>query len=413
MRSLPCLILFAIAACGGSAGDTTTPTQSSGPRCAQPLVSSTTIPSGTLPAVGGCAVLTRYTGEIAVRGSTAYTTTALNRIDRGNAVFIWDVSGNTPLLVDSLITGPTVSDVGDVEVSDDGKVMVVGTEYAPGTMIVYDLADPRHPRELSRFTNDLTSPGVHTAKLGRVNGTLYAFIGVYPSPGGPRIIIVDLSNPSSPRQVYTTQVGTPWMHDTFIRDGYLFVALWTDGFQIWDIGGGGNGSPSTPRVIGGTTTVGGGDHNLYWYRDASGKRYVFVGQEGAGTIGSTSHGDIHVVDVGDMTKPREVAFLHVSDNAGPHNFAVDENTGLLYSAYYNGGIQVLDIRGDLGSCTAEQQVTANGVTRCDLMAMGRRYATGLLDQGRPVYVWGVQLSGGYLYASDMLNGIWKLRAISR
>jgi hypothetical protein len=25
-----------------------------------------------------------------------------------------------------------------------------------------------------------------------------------------------------------------------------------------------------------------------------------------------------------------------------------------------------------------------------------------------VYVWGVQLVGGRVYASDMLNGIWKL-----
>jgi hypothetical protein len=26
----------------------------------------------------------------------------------------------------------------------------------------------------------------------------------------------------------------------------------------------------------------------------------------------------------------------------------------------------------------------------------------------PVYVWGVQLVGSHVYASDMLNGIWKL-----
>jgi len=26
-------------------------------------------------------------------------------------------------------------------------------------------------------------------------------------------------------------------------------------------------------------------------------------------------------------------------------------------------------------------------------------------------VWGVQLSGSFLYASDMLNGLWKLRTV--
>jgi hypothetical protein len=28
----------------------------------------------------------------------------------------------------------------------------------------------------------------------------------------------------------------------------------------------------------------------------------------------------------------------------------------------------------------------------------------------PVYIWGVQLVGSRVYASDMLNGIWKLGA---
>jgi hypothetical protein len=39
--------------------------------------------------------------------------------------------------------------------------------------------------------------------------------------------------------------------------------------------------------------------------------------------------------------------------------------------------------------------------------MGREVANGLAEQ-QPVFVWGVQLSGGRVYASDMLNGIWKL-----
>jgi hypothetical protein len=30
-----------------------------------------------------------------------------------------------------------------------------------------------------------------------------------------------------------------------------------------------------------------------------------------------------------------------------------------------------------------------------------------------VYVWGVEYSGGHLYASDMLGGLWKLTGVSR
>jgi hypothetical protein len=42
--------------------------------------------------------------------------------------------------------------------------------------------------------------------------------------------------------------------------------------------------------------------------------------------------------------------------------------------------------------------------------MGREVATGITDvPGR--YVWGVVLRNGFLYLSDMVNGLWKLKAI--
>jgi hypothetical protein len=34
-----------------------------------------------------------------------------------------------------------------------------------------------------------------------------------------------------------------------------------------------------------------------------------------------------------------------------------------------------------------------------------------LDQGMTVYIWGAQHANGFVYASDMLNGIWKLKAV--
>jgi hypothetical protein len=42
--------------------------------------------------------------------------------------------------------------------------------------------------------------------------------------------------------------------------------------------------------------------------------------------------------------------------------------------------------------------------------MGRELSLGLTDLNRNVYIWGVQYLNGNVYASDMLSGIWKLRA---
>jgi hypothetical protein len=161
--------------------------------------------------------------------------------------------------------------------------------------------------------------------------------------------------------------------------------------------------------------VNGHVHNIWWLKDpvTAINRYAFIGEESPGSLGLSSSGDIHVVDVSNMSAPKEVAFYTVS-GAGTHNFSVDEPNGILYAAYYNGGVRALDVRGDLGTCTAAQKSTpVNGTNAlCDLRKMGRELGIGLQDRGG-VYVWGVQYLGGLVYASDMPNGIWKLRAVNR
>jgi hypothetical protein len=193
------------------------------------------------------------------------------------------------------------------------------------------------------------------------------------------------------------------IHDTFVRDGVAFVSAWNTGLVLYDVGNGiKGGSPSRPTVIAGLTLptgpsgVTGAIHNSWWFHNpATGeKRYVFVGQEGPGSIGASSRGDIYVVDVSDLTEPRHVATFRLPD-AGTHNFWVDEAAQVLYAAYYNGGVVAIDVSGTLSG---------------DLSAR-------LLSNVRPggdadTYVWGVQLHRGSLYAIDMESGLWQLAPAS-
>jgi hypothetical protein len=366
--------------------------------------------SQALVVLGEGVVTVRDTGEIWVRGNVAYTTTWGSREAPGNAVNIWDVSGDVPTLVNTVIV-PNAATLGDVQTSDDGQLLIVATEYIPdGSIMIYSLADPVHPQLISRYATALTSPGVHTAEVQRVNGKLYAVLSVDPGGGSQgRLVIVDLTNPAAPTQVFTAVMGNPFVHDVYVRDGILITALWNQGITIWDIGGVGAGSVANPIPLGSLVTVGGEAHNVWWYHNAvtGEKRYAFVGQEGSASIGFSSTGDIHVVDVSNFAAPREVAFFHL-DGAGTHNFSVDESRGILYAAYYNGGVRAIDINGDLSSCDAANRDPIYG--RCDLASMGREVGNGLAEQ-QPVFVWGVQLSGGRVYASDMLNGIWKLAQV--
>jgi len=358
----------------------------------------------------------RVTGEISVHGSTGYTTT-WNNGSPTSAFYVWDVAGNVPTLVDS-VRVDNASTLGDVVVTPDGKYLVLATEYAGGSIVIYSLTDPRKPQFVSRFTNAETNAGVHTAEVGTVNGRLYAFLSVDPGGGTPpRLVIVDITDPAAPQQVYSRVVGAPFVHDTFLRDGILFLGLWDGGVAIWDLGGAGmGGSPASPVDVGLLRTLNGHVHNIWWLKDpvTGSARYAFIGEESPGKVGTSSSGDIHVVDVSNMADPREVAFYTVP-GAGTHNFSVDEQSGILYAAYYNGGIRAIDVRGDLGTCTTAQRSSpVNQVVElCDLAKMGRELAVGLKDRSNAVYVWGVQYLDGFVYASDMLNGIWKLRAVSR
>jgi hypothetical protein len=357
-------------------------------------------------AVGLGCVSERFTADLSVRGSWAYTGTWGRRgQDPGNVVKVWNVAGSKPLLVDTLVLeGATTT--GDVQVSEDGKLLVVATERTGGSIAIYGLTDPAHPALITRYHTASTEPGVHTATVERVGGRLYGFLCIDPLGSTPaRLVIVDLSDPAHPAETSVLTIGQPFVHDVFVRDGLLFTAEWNAGLGIWDIGGGGRGgSPANPVRLSLTPTVGGAAHNVGWLHDASGgKRWVFVGEEQPGVTGSASAGDIHVLDAADLAHPEEVAFFHTS-LAGTHNFTMDEAHAVLYAAYYNAGVRAIDVHGDLGACTDEQRGLD---ARCDLTKMGRLLGRAL-DPGdlpQAVYTWGVQYTGGRLFASDMINGL--------
>jgi hypothetical protein len=375
-----------------------------------------------LSVIGKGNMTARYMAEVWTRGNVAYTSTWGTRSVNGqpvvgNAVHIWRIDGASPVLVDSLIV-ENATTLGDVQVSDDGKLLVVATERQNGSIIIYGLTNPLEPVRITRYQTPNTTNGVHTAEVARVNGKLYAFLCI--DPPNARLVIVDLTDPANPREVFVRAMGAPFVHDVFVRDGLLFTALWNDGTTIWDVGGGGKGgSPSNPIQIGNVRTaafdgaIGESEaHNVWWFHDAAGganaKRFMFVGEEGPATLFNTSSGDIHVVDIANMAAPKEVAFYHV-DGAGTHNFSVDERRGILYAAYYNGGVRALDIRGDLSACSADQKAPDG---RCDLKKMGRELAAGL-QSNEGAYIWGVHFDGSFVYASDMTQGLWKLAAADR
>jgi hypothetical protein len=345
---------------------------------------------------GGNNVTARYSSDLWVQGGYAYAGT-WNWIERTAGVasraalnvFQLNASG-APALVDSLVI-PNITTVSDVEVSPDGRWLVFSAEgNIEDGLYVFDLADPAHPVFRARY---LVDTGLHTASLATLGGILYAFAAK--NPASPGLMVFDLSQLAADTILLTTTVPVApnyGLHDSYIRDGIAFLFAWNSGALIYDVGGGSlGGSPASPRLIGTATTSGGEVHNGWWFHAPDGsKRYLFIGQEGPGSIGASSSGDIHVVDVSSLAAPVEVASYHRAD-AGTHNFWVDETRQILYAAYYNGGVVALDISGTLSGDLASREIA-----RIQPGGAGN------------TYMWGVHLYHGSLYASDMLSGLWQL-----
>lgn len=397
---------ISLAACNADSTEPTPPTPT------PPMPAPAPVPGPTLQVLGQGAVSGRFSAEISVGGRYAYSTTWGTRNGlRGNAIYVWDIVAPRPVLIDSVIVADAGT-LGDVQAVTDAGLLVVAVEPAPrGAVLLFDLSNPARPVLLTRYETPATANGVHTAQVTRVDGRLLAFLCIDPRGTDPsRLVIADLSAPAAPVQLSSLVIGAPFVHDVTVRDGVLLTAEWNDGMGAYDIGGGGRGgSPSAPVLLGRVRTVGGSVHNVHWLRDSlSGARYALIGEEGPGALGSSSVGDVHVVDVTSWSAMREVAFLRVP-GAGTHNFWVDETAGVLYAAYYNAGMRALDVRGDLSTCAADAR---DATGRCDLARMGRVVGSALSD--RETSVWGVDGADGSVIVSDMLNGIWRIeRAAAR
>jgi hypothetical protein len=140
-------------------------------------------------AAGGNNVPERYTSDLWVHGSHAYTGTWGARSAQGNVVKVWQLAGNgAPSLVDSVIVS-NVGTVSDVEVSADGSLLMISTESGSGDGFqFYSLANPASPSFLSQY---LVGTGIHTTTFGYIGGRVYAFGAK--DPGSPQLVVLDVT----------------------------------------------------------------------------------------------------------------------------------------------------------------------------------------------------------------------------
>ncbi|MEZ5317179.1 MAG: Ig-like domain-containing protein [Vicinamibacterales bacterium] len=324
----------------------------------------------------------------------------------GHALF-WDVT-DPAHIVQAASVRVDARTVNDVKVSEDGAICVISREGASNRrngLVILDCSDIENKGVpiLSRFDDELTG-GVHNVFIYQQH--------IYALSAGQRYDVINIEDPKNPRRVGRFELDTPdhSIHDVWVMDGLAVSSNWDDGVVLVDVGGAGHGgSPTNPVKIGQYAYPSGWNHAAWPFRSKStGKFYVVAGDENFPIERNpqgidrfkgpavNAAGWIHIIEFDDLQQPREVARYEVPEG-GTHNFWIEDD--ILYVAYYNQGLRVVDLSGELLG---------------NLYTQGREIAYFLPDdpegfKANAARTWGAMPFKGLIWLADNNSGLWAVR----
>ncbi len=320
--------------------------------------------------------------------------------------YFWDVTDPSDIQkTDSVhVDARTVN---DVKVSPDGRYAALSREGASNRrngLVLLDLADPAHPVVASTFEGNGVTGGVHN--MFATDDHLFALAG------GDKYVILDVTDVYAPRYVSEYNHPDSRVHDVWVHDGIAYSSEWGNGVVVVDVGNGRwGGTIEEPVFVTNVPYPVGRTHAAFpYFQESTGKFYLFLGDEilnrsgaawgGAGLGGDgqpeVTSGYIHVIDFTDPENPEDVARYEVPE-FGTHNLWVEDD--VLYVAYYDGGVRVVDVEGELLGNLADQ---------------GREVAVFKAMDPEGVIAnapmaWGPQPHKGHLFFSDHNSGLWAVR----
>jgi hypothetical protein len=345
-----------------------------------------------------------------------YALTGSKRSD-GHA-YVWDVTDPANIIkTDSLQVDARA--VNDVKVSPDARFATVTREGASNRrngLVILDLADPAHPVIASEVTQGLTG-GVHNAFPTDTH--------VFALSDGDKYVILDVADIYAPQTIGEYNHPDSRLHDVWVHDGIAYSAEWENGVVAVDVGNGGwGGSLEEPVLITAFPIPNGRTHAVFpYFQESTGRFYLFLGDEimnreglawagppasrgsyrvpydpvtGQGGIPLATRGYIQVVDFTDPAEPEMVARYEVSEY-GTHNIWVEDD--MLFQAYYEGGLRVVDVSGEL---------MGNLYTQGREIAVYKSFDPVGYVVNSPM-VWDAKPYKGHVFISDTNSGLWAVK----
>lgn len=326
--------------------------------------------------------------------------------------YFWDVTDPANMVPIDTVTVDART-INDVKISEDGTLAVITREGASNRrngIVILDVTNPGDVQIISEYTEDLTG-GVHNSFIYENH--------VYAVNNGRKYDVINIEDPANPYTVSQFELDTPnrSIHDVWIEDGIAYSSNWSDGIVIADVGSTpeantpeghelGVGSPSNPVKLGQYTYPSGWNHAAFPFKsESTGDFYVIAGDEAFPSGINIENkptipaGWIHFVKFDGWDNPEEVARYQVPE-AGTHNMWVVGD--VLYIAYYNAGLRLVDISGELmGNLYDQGREIAHYTTT---------HHEGVVPNA--AMAWGPQPYKGHIFVSDWNSGLWSFRLVS-
>lgn len=329
---------------------------------------------------------------------------------------VWDVTDPSNIVkTDSIQVDARTTN--DVKASPDGRYGAISREGSSNRrngVVILDLADPAHPRVASTFEGNGVTGGVHN--MYATDDYLFALAG------GDKYVIIDVRDIYDPKFVSEYNHPNSRVHDVWVHDGLAYSAEWQTGIVVVDVGNGRwGGSIENPVFVTSFPLTTGSTHAVFpYYQESTGRFLLIVGDErvqrnglawegtgpdhrqqydpetGRGGYPRATSGYTQIVDFTDPMNPVQLARYEVSEY-GTHNMWVEDD--VLYQAYYEGGVRMVDISGDL---------MGNLYTQGREMAVFKAFdPLGYIPNSSAA--WGVMPWKGNIFFADINSGMWAVK----
>jgi hypothetical protein len=224
------------------------------------------------------------------------------------------------------------------------------TGYTPGEYVVSATQGSRSAQAVVRLAaRDVRRP---LTVVGRLPRTRFSTEEVWIHPdgrhaylgsggGGDVMYAIDISDPAKPVVTDSVVANTRRVNDVMTTPDGKFLVFTREGASDRK-----NGivicsleDPAHPKVISEFTEgVTSGVHSAFIFRQEKFGTHVYLTNDGTGAL--------HVIDINDPYKPKEVAQWRTPrtyGDAGRTLHDIDVQNGLLYASYWNDGLVILDV----------------------------------------------------------------------